>query len=131
VSSFSYQYAAEYQVSYCKGLGQAQIFPSLQLVTNLAVSYTFSHTRPQKVPSLGWTGSCCYRRIPPRKGTYPSSYHSVTHMPSTCLPEFDLLFLSDHRFEDGMLSSLLPKFPVTLAAAPKNVLRTVLLCLTR
>jgi hypothetical protein len=100
-------------------------------VTNLAVFYTFSHTRPRKVPSLGWIGNCCCKRILPEKGTYPHLCHSVTHMLSTCPQESDLLFLFGHQFEDGMLSFLSHGFQVTLAAAPRNVLRTVLLCLTR
>jgi hypothetical protein len=90
-----------------------------------------SHTRLQKVPSLGWIGSYYCMRIQPRKSTYPNPYHSVTHMPLTCPQEFDLLFLSGRQFEDGMLSFLSHGFPVTLVAAPRNVLRTVLLCLTR
>jgi hypothetical protein len=98
-----------------------QIFPFLQLVTNLAVFYTFSHTRPRTVPSLGWIGSCYCKRILPEKGTYPNPYHSVTHMPSTCLQESDSLFPFGRQFEDGTLSFLSQWFQVTFAAAPRNV----------
>jgi hypothetical protein len=101
--------------------GQVQIFLFLQLVTNLAVSYIFSHKRPRNVPSLGWTGSYYYKKIMPRKDTCPNSFHSVVHMPSTCLPKSDLPSLSDHLFEDGTLSFLLRGSQVILAIAPRNV----------
>jgi hypothetical protein len=112
-------------------LSLVQIFPSLPLETNLAVSYTFSHTRPRKVPSLDWTGSCCYMKILPRKGTCPNFYYSVAHRLTTCLRGFDSLFLSDHLSADGMLSFLLHGSQVILGAAPKSVPQTVLPCQTQ
>src|SRR5688572_29284025 len=105
-----------------------QKFPFLLLETNLAGSYTFSHTRLQKVPSSNWTGSCYYRRILPKKDTCPNPFHSVTHMPSTCLPKSDLPFLSGHLFEDGRLSFVLHGSQVIPAIAPKIVPQMVLLC---
>ena len=71
------------------------------------------------MPSLGWTGSCCYMRTPPRKGTCPNFYHSAAHMPSTCLPKSDSPFLSDYLFEGGRLSFLLHGSQVIPAIAPK------------
>jgi hypothetical protein len=49
-------------------------------------------------------------------------------MPSTCLPKSDSPFLSDHLFEEGMLSIVLRGFQVILAIALRNVPRMVLLC---
>jgi hypothetical protein len=63
--------------------------------------------------------------------TCPNPYHSVAHMPSTCLPKSDSPFLSDHLFEGGMLSFLLHGSQVILAIAPRNVLQRVLLCQTQ
>jgi hypothetical protein len=65
------------------------------------------------------------------KDTCPNPYHSVVHMSSTCLPKFDLPFLSNHLFEDSMLSFLLHGSQVILAIAPRNVLRMVLFCRTQ
>ena len=106
----------------------AQKFPSLLLETNSVGSYTFSHTRLQKVPSSGWTDSCYCKKILPRKDTCPNPFRSVVHMLATCLPKSGLPFLSGHLFEDGMLSFILPGSQVSLAAAPKSVPQTVLLC---
>jgi hypothetical protein len=106
----------------------AQIFSSLLLETNSAGSYTFYHTRLQKVPSSNWTGSCYYKKTLPKKDTCPNPFRSVVHMLATCLRGFDLLSLSGHLFEDGMLSFVLPGSQVILVAAPKSMPQTVLLC---
>src|SRR5688572_2725557 len=84
--------------------------------------------RLQKVPSLDWTNSYYYKKTLPKKDTCPNPSRSVVHMPATCLPKFGLPFLSGHRFGDGMLSFVLPGSQVILAAAPKSVPQTVLLC---
>jgi hypothetical protein len=61
------------------------------------------------------------------KDTCLNPFHSVAHMPSTCLPKSGLPFLSGHLFEDGMLSFVLHGSQVIHAIAPKIVPRRVLL----
>ena len=83
---------------------------------------------PQKVPSSDWTDSCYCKKTLPKTDTCPNPFRSVVHMPLTYLPESDLPFLSGHLFGDGMLSFVLHGSQVILAAAPKSVPQTVLLC---